>query len=65
MLAPAAQIEKVFSSRGIGNDTAVVIYDNNKNMDSARLWWTFKYYGHDAVKVVSGASRLFRKRVLR
>jgi len=54
LLAPAAQIEGVLGARGIGNDTLVVIYDNNKNMDSARLWWTLKYYGHDAVKVVSG-----------
>lgn len=54
LVAPAAQIEEVFSSRGIGNDTTVVVYDSNKNMDSARLWWTFKYFGHDAVKVVSG-----------
>jgi thiosulfate/3-mercaptopyruvate sulfurtransferase len=61
MLAPKAQIEKVFSSRGIGNDTAVVIYDNNKNMDAARLWWTFKYYGHDAVKVVSGGFTALQK----
>ncbi len=54
MLAPQQQIEAVMSSRGISNDTMVVIYDDNKNMDSARLWWTLKVYGHDAVKVVSG-----------
>lgn len=54
MLAPPEQIEAVMSSRGISNDTMVVVYDDNKNMDSARLWWTLKVYGHDAVKVVSG-----------
>lgn len=48
------QIEDVMSSRGIGNDTLVIAYDDNNNMDSARLWWTLKYYGHDNVKVVSG-----------
>ncbi len=48
------QIERVMGSRGIGNDTLVITYDDNKNMDSARLWWTLKYYGHDNVKVVSG-----------
>ncbi|MEA1910716.1 MAG: rhodanese-like domain-containing protein, partial [Spirochaetota bacterium] len=32
----------------------IVIYDSNKNMDSARLWWTLKIYGHDNIKVVSG-----------
>jgi thiosulfate/3-mercaptopyruvate sulfurtransferase len=54
MLAPADQIEAVMSERGISNDTLVVVYDDNSNMDSARLWWTLKIYGHDQVKVVSG-----------
>ena len=54
LLAPAEQIERVMGSRGIGNDTLVVIYDDNNNMDSSRLWWTLKIYGHDKVKVVSG-----------
>ncbi|EOD01220.1 sulfurtransferase [Caldisalinibacter kiritimatiensis] len=54
LLAPKSQIEELMSSRGISNDSIVVIYDNNKNMDSARLWWTLKVYGHENVKVVSG-----------
>ena len=54
LVAPAEQIEEVIGSRGIGNDTLVVAYDANQNMDAARLWWTLKYYGHDRVKVVSG-----------
>lgn len=54
MLAPKAQIENVLGSRGIGNDTMVIIYDNNKNMEAARLWWTMRIYGHENVKVVSG-----------
>lgn len=54
LLAPAQQIERVMGSRGISNDTLVVIYDDNNNMDSARLWWTLKIYGHDRIKVVSG-----------
>src|SRR6056297_839687 len=40
LLAPPEQIAEVMGSRGISNDTQVVVYDNNKNMDSARLWWT-------------------------
>ncbi len=54
MLAPASQIEDVMGSAGIGNDTLVLIYDDNKNMDAARLWFTLKAYGHDRVKVISG-----------
>lgn len=54
MLAPKEKIEKVLGKSGITNDTMVVIYDNNSNMDSARLWWTLKVYGHEKMKVVSG-----------
>ncbi len=54
MLADASTIEAVFGSRGISNSTQVVIYDDNNNMDAARLWWTFLVYGHENVKVVSG-----------
>ena len=53
-LAPKEQIEKVLGNAGISKDTAVIIYDNNNNMDSARLWWTMKVYGHENIKVVSG-----------
>jgi len=54
MLAPADVIETVMGSRGISNDTPVIIYDDNNNMDAARLWWTLLVYGHTNTKVVSG-----------
>lgn len=54
MLVPKEQIEEVLSNVGISNDSTVVIYDNNNNMDSARLWWTMKVYGHEDIMVVSG-----------
>lgn len=61
LLAPPDQIEDVLGSRGITNDTLVVIYDDNNNMDSARLWWTLKVYGHDLVKVISGGLEALRR----
>ena len=54
MLAPKEQIEKVLGSKGISNNTMVIIYDNNKNMEAARLWWTLRIYGHENAKVISG-----------
>lgn len=60
MLAPASQIEAIMGERGIANDSLVVIYDDNSNMDSARLWWTLKVYGHDLAKVVSGGLAALR-----
>jgi len=61
VLAPVEQITAVIGSRGISNDTLVIIYDNNKNMDAARLWWTLKVLGHDGVRVVSGGLSALRE----
>ncbi|HDQ14952.1 MAG TPA: sulfurtransferase [Sediminispirochaeta sp.] len=62
LVGPKAQIEEVLGSRGISKDSTVVIYDTNKNMDSARLWWTMKAYGHpeEKIKVVSGGMSALR-----
>lgn len=61
MLAPKEKVEKVLGDRGIMNDTLVIIYDDNSNMDSARLWWTLKVYGHEKMKVVSGGRKALLK----
>ena len=42
LVGPPEQIEEVMGERGIGNETLVVAYDDNNNMDAARLWWTLK-----------------------
>jgi thiosulfate/3-mercaptopyruvate sulfurtransferase len=39
---------------GIGNETLVVAYDSNFFMASARVWWTFRVFGHDRVAVLDG-----------
>jgi thiosulfate/3-mercaptopyruvate sulfurtransferase len=40
---------------GIGNDTRVVVYDANGGPSaSARVWWTFRVFGHDNVAVLNG-----------
>ena len=54
MLCLPKQFEKAMEVNGISNTSTLVVYDSNKNMDSARLWWTLKIYGHNKVKVVSG-----------
>lgn len=54
MLCTPEQFEKAMNKNGISNRSILVVYDANKNMDSARLWWTLKIYGHNKVKVVSG-----------
>ncbi len=54
MLSPAEDVAEVLGESGISTDSTVIIYDDNNNMDAARLWWTMKVYGHENIKVVSG-----------
>ncbi|SBW08380.1 conserved exported hypothetical protein [uncultured delta proteobacterium] len=53
-LAPGRKVATSLGNAGVGNDSLVVIYDEGKSLNAARLWWTLLVYGHDKVKVVSG-----------
>jgi len=39
---------------GIGNDSTVVVYDDQGGTWAARLWWALRYHGHDDVKLLNG-----------
>ncbi len=41
---------------GISNDSHVVVYDRSDSgiFSSPRVWWTFRYFGHDNVSVLNG-----------
>jgi thiosulfate/3-mercaptopyruvate sulfurtransferase len=54
MVAPKEMIEEVFGSKGISNETRVVIYGIGKDKDAARIFWTLEYYGHTNVSVLNG-----------
>jgi thiosulfate/3-mercaptopyruvate sulfurtransferase len=53
-----------FSSRarrlGLGDGTRIVVYDNNKYSASARVWWTFRVFGHPDVAVLDGGLAKWR-----
>jgi thiosulfate/3-mercaptopyruvate sulfurtransferase len=47
-----------FSSRvrklGLGDGVRVVVYDNNRFIASARVWWMLRVFGHPDVAVLDG-----------
>ena len=53
MLTSKNKIQKLLSEKGIGNDTLMVVYDDNK-MNAARFFWTMLMYGNQNVLVVDG-----------
>ena len=49
-----AAFERLMGSRGIGNDTTVVLYGDKNNWFAAYAYWYLKIYGHADVRIVDG-----------
>ena len=54
MLPKAEHFADAVGKMGITNNTLVLIYDNNHFFAAARVWWMFRVFGHDRVRVVDG-----------
>jgi thiosulfate/3-mercaptopyruvate sulfurtransferase len=52
-----SQFEQLLSSKGIGNDDAVVLYGGNNNWFAAYAYWYFKLYGHQNVRLLDGGRK--------
>ena len=52
-----ADVEKLLSSSGIGNDTTIVLYGDNNNWFAAYAFWQLKYYGHNDVRLMNGGRK--------
>lgn len=48
------QFEELMSQLGIENDDHVIIYDRMNSRLSTRLFWTFKFFGHQQVQILDG-----------
>jgi thiosulfate/3-mercaptopyruvate sulfurtransferase len=46
--------EQILGSRGIGNDTTVVVYGDKNNWFAAYAYWYLKIYGHEDVRILDG-----------
>jgi len=60
MLPPAAQFGTAVGALGIGSGDRVVVYDVRGVVSAARVWWTFRAFGHDAVAVLDGGLKKWR-----
>jgi thiosulfate/3-mercaptopyruvate sulfurtransferase len=49
-----AGFERLMSEKGIGNDTAIVLYGDKNNWYATYTFWLLKMYGHRDVRVMDG-----------
>jgi thiosulfate/3-mercaptopyruvate sulfurtransferase len=54
MLPTAAEFADAVGRLGVGAGDRVVVYDTRGVVSAARVWWTFRAFGHDAVAVLDG-----------
>jgi thiosulfate/3-mercaptopyruvate sulfurtransferase len=54
MLPRASEFAQSVGRLGIGRRDRVIVYDTRGVVSAARVWWTFRAFGHDAVFVLDG-----------
>ena len=54
MIPASKTFEKHVSRLGIKNSDLVIIYDGIGLQSAARVWWTFKLFGHKKVGILNG-----------
>lgn len=57
MLPSTEDFEDCVRRMGIKNDSHVIVYDTSEKFglfSAARVWWTFRVFGHDSVSVLDG-----------
>ena len=60
MLPDAATFARAVGALGVASGDRVVVYDVRGVVSAARVWWTFRAFGHDAVAVLDGGLRTWR-----
>lgn len=45
---------------GIGDETCVVVYDDNGSMWAARVWWMLRWIGHDRAAILDGGMKAWK-----
>lgn len=60
MLPPQAQLCAALSRLGVGDGVRVVLYDRNRNMYAARVWWMLRAFGFDSAAVLDGGWRRWK-----
>ncbi|MGF1551532.1 MAG: 3-mercaptopyruvate sulfurtransferase [Paracoccaceae bacterium] len=54
MLPPVEKFVTRMRAMGIGDGHRVIVYDQKGLFSAARVWWTFRVFGHDDVAVLDG-----------
>ena len=54
LIAKPGAFAAVAQEKGVNKNSQIIVYDNNSNLWAARLWWVFKVYDHQNIKILEG-----------
>ena len=54
LIATPEQFTTTVQEKGVNNDSEIVVYDDGNALWASRLWFVFRVYGHDDVKILEG-----------
>ncbi len=60
MIPPMEKFVSRIRRLGVGDGHRIVVYDTVGLFSAARVWWTFRYFGHDDVAVLDGGLAKWR-----
>jgi thiosulfate/3-mercaptopyruvate sulfurtransferase len=60
MLPTPAEFSRQMSALGLSSSDFIVVYDARGVVSAARVWWTFRAFGHDRVAVLDGGLRKWK-----
>ena len=62
MLATSSKVSRAAGNAGLKETSDLIIYDDNKSMDAARLYWTLKIWGHKGnILLTSGGMKALER----
>ena len=53
-VAAPGRVAATAARAGIGDETTIVVYDDTQGLYASRVWWTFRTYGAEHVRVLDG-----------
>ncbi|MEA2935915.1 MAG: thiosulfate/3-mercaptopyruvate sulfurtransferase [Variibacter sp.] len=54
MLPGPTHLSEAVGALGVSNDDTVIVYDGGTLSGAARVWWTFRIFGHEKVFILDG-----------
>ena len=60
MLPTAQDFAAAVGALGLGSGDRIVVYDRTDMAPAARVWWTFRLFGHQAIAILDGGFAAWR-----